>query len=105
MGPVVRAIADLVELIKDELDGAERYAKLGVKAKDTDAQLSKVYSDLANEELKHVTSLHGQVARLIKEKNASGVETPAAMQMVWDWEHDKLVDHEARVKAMLTAKM
>ena len=45
---------------------------------------------------------HAQVVRIIKEwKAASGKETPESMQMVWDWEHGKIVDTVSRIKAML----
>lgn len=100
----MKEIKTLVELIKDELDGAEEYGKLSLMMRDTDATLSEVYAKLSKEELGHVMTLHGQVTRLIKEKNASGVETPPAMQAVWDWEHEKMINQEARIKAMLGIK-
>lgn len=97
----MKEIATIVELIKEELGGAENYAKLSIINKDTDATLSEVYAKLAKEELGHVNALHAQVVRLIKAKNAAGVETPRGMQEVWDWEHAQLIDQETRIKTML----
>ena len=98
----MKVIKCLVEDINEELEGAEHYAKLATQHKDDDRDLADVYAKLANVELEHVNALHGQVVRIIKAWNVtSGQETPAAMQAVWDWEHEKAVDTAARIKTML----
>lgn len=98
----MKIIKHLVEDINEELEGAEHYAKLATKYKDTDRQLADTYAKLANTELDHVDALHGQVVRIIKDwKATSKQEVPAAMQAVWDWEHEKSIDTEARIKNML----
>lgn len=98
----MKLIKCLVEDINEELEGAEHYAKLATQYKDEDRELADVYAKLANVELEHVNALHGQVVRIIKSwKAANGQEPPAAMQAVWDWEHEKAVDTTARVKTML----
>lgn len=98
----MKIIKNLVEDIEEELEGAEHYAKLATQHKDEDRELADVYAKLANVELEHVEALHGQAVRMIKARKASGVETPAPMQAVWDWEHGKMVDTTARIKTMLT---
>lgn len=98
----MKTIKFLIEDIEEELEGAEHYAKKATEHKDDDRALADVYAKLANVELEHVNALHGQVVRIIKEwKATSGQETPASMQAVWDWEHEKMVDNAARVKTML----
>lgn len=98
----MKIIKHLVEDIEEELEGAEHYAKLAIQYKEDDRELADVYAKLANVELDHVNALHGQVVRIIKEyKATTGKETPAPMQAVWDWEHEKMVDASARIKAML----
>lgn len=98
----MKIIKHLVEDIEEELEGAEHYAKLATQYKDEDRELADTYAKLANVELEHVDALHGQAVRMIKAQKASGVETPAPMQAVWDWEHGKMVDTTARIKTMLT---
>lgn len=98
----MKIIKNLVEDIEEELEGAEHYAKLATQYKDEDRELADTYAKLANVELEHVDALHGQAVRLIKAQKAAGVETPAPMQAVWDWEHGKMVDTTARIKTMLT---
>lgn len=98
----MKIIKHIVEDIREEMEGAEHYAKLATEYKDTDRELADNYAKMANVELDHVNLLHGQAVRLIKEQKAAGVETPAAMQAVWDWEHGKMIDTVARIKTMLS---
>ena len=98
----MKVIKCLVEDIREELEGAEHYAKLATQYKDEDRDLADVYAKLANVELEHVNVLHSQVVRIIKEwKSKHSEEVPAAMQAVWSWEHEKSLDTSARIKTML----
>ena len=98
----MKEIKCLVENIKDELEGAEHYAKLALQHKDTDRQLADIYAKLAGVESEHVTILHDQVVRLIKEYKAEGKDVPPAMQAVYDWEHEKMIDNLTRVKSIMS---
>lgn len=97
----MKIIKMLVEQIEDEACGAEEYAKLAVQYKDEDKILADNYARMAEVELQHVDLLHAQVVRIIKAWQAKGNETPPAMQAIYDWEHQKSIDHIARVKTML----
>ena len=44
--------------------------------------------------------LHAQAERLIKAYMDKGETPPPAMQAVWDWEHEKMIDTRARIKMM-----
>lgn len=94
----MKQIKQIVEDIKEEMEGAEHYAKLATQYKDTDRSLSDTYAKLASVELDHVTALHTQAVRMIKDVKEP---SPAAMQAVWDWEHEKMVDTVARIRTML----
>lgn len=97
----MKAIKHIVEDIQEELEGAEHYAKLATQYKDTDKTLADMYVKLAEVELGHVNLLHDQAVRIIKEYKASGKESPAVMQTVWDCEHEKYVDTTAMVKQLI----
>lgn len=99
----MKVIKYLVEDIQEEMEGAEHYAKLATQHKDEDRALADAYSRLAEAELTHVDALHAQIVRLIQEYKASGAgPVPAAMQAVWDWEHEKMVDTITKIKALLS---
>lgn len=98
----MKVIKCLVEDIEEELESAEHYAKKATEHKDDDRELADVYAKLANVELDHVNALHGQVVRIIKEWKATiGQEVPAAMQAVWDYEHERSIDKAAKIKTLL----
>lgn len=97
----MKKIAEIVEAINEETEGAEEYAKMATRYKMDDKALADSYAAMAAQELEHVDKLHAQVVRIINAQKTSGKEAPEAMQMVWDWEHNKIVDTVARIKAML----
>lgn len=69
--------------------------------KEEDKVLADTYSKLAEVELQHVDLLHAQVVRIIKDWKAKGNETPPAMEQIYSWQHEKQIDHIARVRVML----
>lgn len=97
----MKKIAEIVESIHDETSGAEEYAKKATRYKMDDKALADSYAAMAAQELEHVDKLHSQAVRIINAQKTSGKEVPEAMQMVWDWEHEKIVDTVARIKAIL----
>jgi predicted transcriptional regulator YdeE len=97
----MKEIKWLAENISEELHDAEKYAKAAHKYKDEDSELARTCYALAEEELKHADKLHREAVRVIREHRESGETVPASMQAIWDWEHDKMVDHTARIRHML----
>lgn len=97
----MKKIKCLVENIGEEVEDAEKYAKEAMRMKTEDLELSKVYAELARQELGHADTLHNQAVRIIKAHKATGAETPASMQAIWEWEHEKIMDKTARIKLML----
>lgn len=99
----MKAIKNIVEGIRMELEGAERYAKHATEYKDTDRTLADAYAKAADSEMAVVDLLHAQAVRMIQAYQASGKgPVPAAMQAVWDWEHEKMIDTITRVKTLLS---
>lgn len=97
----MKIIKMLVEQIEEEACAAEDYAKKAMEYKDEDKALADTYAKLAEVELQHVDLLHAQVVRIIKAWQAKGNETPPAMEQIYSWQHQKSIDHIARVRVML----
>lgn len=97
----MKAIKEIVEDIREELDGAKHYAEKAVKMHDTDREAAAAYADMARQELSHVDRLHGLAVKLINTQKANEVAVPVAMQAVWDWEHEHMIDTTMRIKALL----
>lgn len=97
----MKVIKEIVELIEEEASGAEEYAKMAMQYKDEDKALADTYAKLAETELQHVDLLHAQVVRIIKAWEAKGNQVPKEMKFVYDYMHEKNIDHVARVKSLV----
>lgn len=97
----MKEMKELARQIRDELDVAEEYAKCAVKLKTDSPTDSAAYTELARDELDHADKLHKMAVRAIEKQKEAGTSVPSAMQAVWDWEHENLVDRMAKIKVML----
>lgn len=94
----MKEIKCLIEIIEEELDGADHYAELYHKYSASDRQLSETFKKVAQQELDHVHMFHDQAARLIREYPK---DPPEAMKAIWEWEHDKMIEQEKEVRILL----
>ena len=92
-------IQDLSYMIEDEIDGAEKYAKMALRMKDERPQLAQTFFNLTSEELRHVDILHDEVVRVINDFKNAGNEVPPDMQAVYDYIHRKQIErvHDVRM--------
>lgn len=97
----MKLIAEMVGEIREELEGAESYAKRATQYKQLNARVAENYATMSAQELAHVDALHAQIVRLIQDEKSAGKEVPAGMQTVWDWEHENMINCVARVKLLL----
>ena len=97
----MKIIQKMAEMIIDEAEGAEHYAKKAIMYKDERPALGKMFFTLANEELGHVNALHGAVVDLINEYKQKNGDPPEGMMAVYNYLHDKQIKHVADVNALL----
>ena len=97
----MKLIEKLSEMIEEEVEGAEHYAKQALKHKEDDPELAETFYSIAGVELQHVSMLHKQVARIIEQHRKEHGEPPAAMAAVYDYLHKKQIEHVAEVKHFL----
>lgn len=95
----MKIIRDLSEYIEDEIDDSCKYAKLALEWKDKRRNLADVFFMLSQEELKHMQILHNEVVRLIEEYRNTNGDPPESMQAVYDYLHEKQIDHANEAKA------
>ena len=94
-------IKKISEMIEDELEGAEHYAKCAIKHREEHPTLAKTMYDIATDEMRHVDLLHAEVVKIIKTYREKNGEPPAAMMAVYDYLHDKQIEEAAEVKVLL----
>ena len=96
----MKIIKIVAQKIEEEMHDAESYAKLSYQYQLEYPDLADVLLTLSRQEVTHANMLHAQAERLIKAYMDKGETPPPAMQAVWDWEHEKMIDTMARIKMM-----
>lgn len=94
----MKIIKELSELIEEEVEGAENYAKLANSYKVDRPKLADVFYELSLQEMHHVNRLHEEVVKMIKEHRQAHGEPPAAMMAIYEWQHKRQTDKMAEVK-------
>lgn len=97
----MKLIEKLSDMIDEELDDAYRYAECSILHED-DAELSKTFKTLANEELMHAMKLHDQVTRIIKDYRETNGEPPKEMLTLYDYLHKRQIEKYSDVKVLLS---
>lgn len=98
----MKIIKTITEMINEELEGAEEYAKQANKYKDERPALAKIFYDMSADEMKHIDALHDEVVDIITAYRKEKGEPPAEMQAVYDWEHEKQIEKANKVKMYQT---
>lgn len=94
----MKIIKELSEMIEEELDGAEEYAKMALMHKNDNPNLAKTFYDIATEEMRHVDMLHGEVAHLIEAHRKEHGEPPAPMMAVYEFLHGRHIEKANAVR-------
>ncbi len=97
----MKIIKELSEMINEEIEDAEKYAKKALMYKTERQELSRTFYNLANEELGHATTLHGAVVGIITKYREEHGDPPEAMMAVYNYLHEKQIEKVAKVNAML----
>lgn len=98
----MKVIAKLIDMMHDELEGAEEYAMCALKYKSEHPKLAQRLNELAGVELQHLKILHGEVERLIEDYRSKEGEPPADMLAVYNYEHEKMIKEAAKVKTYIS---
>lgn len=94
----MKIIKELSEMIEEELEGAEDYAKGAVKHKEDNPSLARVFHEISLEEMHHVEMLHGEVVALIEKHRREHGDPPEAMLAVYNYLHEKHIEKANKVK-------
>ena len=96
----MKIIEELSKMIEGEIHDAHEYAKKALEVRENYPDLANLLHDLSNEEMGHMSRLHGAVAEIINEYRKNKGEPPAAMLAVYDYLHKQQIEKAADVKAM-----
>lgn len=94
----MKLIEKLSAMVDEEIEDAAKYAKCALKYKEERPALSKTFYDLSTDEMRHMTLLHDEVARIITQYRKENGEPPTAMLAVYDYLHGKQIEKAKEVK-------
>ena len=100
----MKIIEKLVDMIDEELNDAEKYARCSIKYENELPELAQTFATLSREEMHHKDMLHTQVVKIIEAHRREHGEPPAAMLAVYDYLHDKSIEKAHEIE-ILQSKM
>lgn len=96
----MQLIKELSEMISDEIEDAEKYARCALRYKDDKPDLARTFDQISRQEMEHMQLLHNQVTAIIDDYRRTNGEPPPAMMAVYDYLHEQQIDHAAEVKTL-----
>lgn len=96
----MQIIKKLSDMINEEISDSEKYIRCAINNKEKYPALADVFARLSDEEMKHMTLLHDQVVKIIEDYRKTEGEPPVAMMAVYDYIHERQIEHVAAVKVL-----
>lgn len=97
----MKILKDLISKANDTLDEIEFYAEKAHHLRGEYKTLADTYIKLADMHITIYGLLHERMVALIEDEKKKGVAVPAAMQAIWDYEHEKLIKEFAEAKYLV----
>ena len=93
----MKMLEKLLDFVMDEIKGADEYTECAAKYKENDAQLFKVFADMANAELQHAEML----LKAAKDHAQKHSATHPDMMVIYNFEAERLYRWHNKVKSEL----
>ena len=97
----MKILKNLIEKANDTLEEIEWYAEKAHHIRHDHEALADTYIKIAEIHVGVYNMLHERMVDLINDERKKGVAVPAAMQAVWDYEHEKLVKEFSEAKYLI----
>lgn len=96
----MKKIEMLVDMIDEELSGAENYIRKALDHKEKDKELAEMFYRLSGDEMTHVDTLHKQVAEIIMDYKRKNGEPPAVMEALYEYLHKRHMGKAEKITNM-----
>ena len=96
----MKVIKELVDHIKEEVEGAFEYANKYAEFKVLGSPRASTYRQMAYDELSHADKIHEFAVEEIQKARAV-MTPPADMEEKWSHEHKKFIEDVAKIKMIL----
>lgn len=91
----MKLIKKLEELIEEEIEGVETYAKMAAELKSEHPALAQVLYNISTQEDAHQAALHAEVVKIIEHHRRTKGEPPPAMMAVYEYVHKRHIENLA----------
>jgi ferritin len=98
----MKIIEKLSEFIDEEISDAMKYAKCANNYKEENPAMADMFIRLAEEEMKHMMTLHNQVVSIIEDYKRKNGDPPEVMKTVYDILHRRHIDKAAEAKSVIS---
>lgn len=93
-------IKKLSDLIDEELNDAEKYAKLALEYKEEMPKIADLFFNLSLEELRHMSNLHNAVVEVINQYKDDPDPRTEGMKIAYDAIHEHEIAKEKGVRIL-----
>jgi hypothetical protein len=97
----MKILKDLIKKADDTLEEIEWYAEKAYHLRIEHRALADSYIKIAEMHITVYNILHDRMIALINEKKEKDVQVPHEMQVIWDYEHEKLIKEFAEAKVLI----
>ena len=97
----MRILKDLIEKANDTMDEIEFYATKAHNLRLDHKSLADTYIKLAEMHVTIYNMLHDKMVMLINEQKEKGATVPASMQVIYDYEHERLIKEFGEIKYLI----
>ena len=88
----MKLIYDLINDIKEELEGAKHYYRTAIYCKEKHSDVSRKLIEIAKAELNHANSIHQLIVDLISQYKAKGKEPSEYMMKIYECSHNEYIE-------------
>ena len=97
----MKIIKEIIAKMDDTLEEIEYYGKEAHHLRNEHKAIADKFIEIADVHINVYNTLHKGVVMLIEEERKKGVEVPKEMQIIWDYEHKKLIEEFNEAKFLV----
>lgn len=97
----MKILTSIIEKANDTLKEIEWYSEKAILLRDEYKPIADVYNKIADIHIDIYDMLHKQMVDLIDQKKRDGIQIPAEMSAIWNYEHEKLIKEFKDAKVLV----
>lgn len=96
----MKIIKQLSDHIEEEISDATAYVNMAIANRDDFPTLSDTLYKISLDEMRHMSMLHEEVAKIIQQYRAEHGDPPEKMMAIYEYLHEKNIEAAGKAKAL-----